>query len=133
MSDSDQPDLDLIRRVQEARREHDAQAQPSQAAGVYWIEAKRQVEGAPPTPRAGHWLIRTTQREVDAHWARIKAATEAGKLGYKSKVATAAREHTDERVIHVMTSDADDAADVARVGDALRALGYSDILYERGG
>jgi hypothetical protein len=128
----DQPNLDLIRRVQAARREHDAQALPSQAAGVYWIEAGRQTKGAPPTARAGHWLIRTHVGEVDAYWARIKSATEAGALGYKSKVATAAREHTDERVIHVMTSDADDAADVARVGAALRALGYTDILYERG-
>jgi hypothetical protein len=136
----DQPNLDLIRKVQQARAQHDADAQPSQAAGVYWIEAKPAITGAAPslraaTPRAGHWLIRTTVREVDADWARIKAATESGALGYKSKVATAARlrearEHTSERVIHVMTYDASDAPDVARVGEALRALGYTDITYE---
>lgn len=126
---SDQPDLDLIRRVQQARAEHDAQAQPSQIAAVYWIEAKRQVAGSPPTSRAGFWLIRTTLLEVDAYWAVIKTATESGDLGYKSKVATAGRRQPNERVIHVMTCDAADAADVARVGDALRALGFSDITY----
>lgn len=125
----DQPDLDLIRRVQQARAEHDAQAQPSQVAAVYWIEAKRKGAGDPPTPRAGHWLIRTTILQVDAHWAVVKSATESGKLGYKSKVATAGRAHPDERVIHVMTCDADDPDDVARVGDALRALGFSAITY----
>ncbi|MCC6803121.1 MAG: DUF1917 domain-containing protein [Anaerolineae bacterium] len=126
---SDKPDLDLIRRVQQARAELDAQAQPSRIAAVYWIEAKRQMAGSPPTPRAGHWLIQTTIQQVDAQWALVKAATEAGRLGYKSKVATAGRAHPDERVIHVMTYDADDADDVARVGDALRALGFPDITY----
>ncbi|MFN8451453.1 MAG: DUF1917 domain-containing protein [Anaerolineae bacterium] len=113
---SDQPDLDLIRRVQQARAAHDAQAQPSQVAAVYWIEAHRQGEGDPPTPRAGFWLISSTVGDVDAHWAIIKSATRSGRLGYKSRVATAGRTHPDERVIHVMTSDADDADDVARVG-----------------
>lgn len=126
---SDKPDLDLIRRVQQARAEHDAQAQPSRVAAVYWIEAKRQTAGNPPTPRAGHWQILTTVQQVDAHWALVKAATEAGRLGYKAKVATAGRAHPDERVIHVMTYDAADADDVARVGAALRALGFPDITY----
>lgn len=126
---SDQPDFDLIRRVQQARAVHDAQMQPSQVAAVYWIEAQRQVAGEPPTPRAGFWLISSTVREVDAHWAIIKSATESGKLGYRSRVATAGRAHPDERVIHVMTSDADDADEVARVGAALRALGFPDITY----
>ena len=81
---------------------------------------------------AGYWLIRVTLATVDAAWAKIKAATEAGKLGYKSKVATIGYSSADERVIHVMTYDANDAADVARVGDALRELGYSDLRYECG-
>jgi hypothetical protein len=128
MGTDDQPNLDLISMVQRARMAHDAEAQPSQVAAVYWIEAKRQDgsegEGADPTPRDGYWLIRTTLAEVDAQWARIKAATEAGTLGYKSKVATASRANPDARVIHVMTYDADDAADVERVSEALRDLGF---------
>ncbi len=127
----DQPNLDLINLVQQARMAHDAEAQPSQIAAVYWIEVKPKTPGAAPTPRAGFWLIRTTVSEVDARWVAIRAATEAGKLGYKSKVATAARDHADERVIRVMTYDADDRADVARVGDALREMGFTDATYER--
>ncbi len=127
----DQPNFDLIDMVQRARREHDAQAQPSQVSAVYWIEAQRKGAGKPPTPRAGHWRIDTTAQAVDAAWATLKAATEAGELGYKSKVATAGHHQADERMIHVMTYDADDTADVARVGDALRALGFADAVYER--
>src|SRR4051812_40919066 len=127
---SDKPNLDLISMVQQARIAHDADAKPSQVTSLYWIEAKRQIEGAAPTARAGHWLIRTTLREVDAQWAAIKAATEAGKLGYKSKVAGHGQPH--ERVIHMMTYDADDAADVERVRAALRELGFDgDLVYER--
>ena len=76
MADDDQPNLDLIEMVQQARMAHDAQAQPSQVAAVYWIEAKRQIAGAAPTPRAGYWLISTTVQAVDALWAQVKAATD---------------------------------------------------------
>jgi hypothetical protein len=137
MKKPDQPDLDLIGMVQHARMAHDAEAVPSQVAAVYWIEARREGAGAAPTPRAGRWVIPTTVREVDALWEQIRAATRAGKLGYKSKVSTAARDlgkDRDDRVIHVVTYDADDAADVARVRDALRDLGVSEnIQYERMG
>jgi hypothetical protein len=127
---SDKPNLDLISMVQRARLAHDADAQPSQVTPLYWIEAKRQVDGPAPTERAGHWLIRTTTAEADALWTAIRAATEAGTLGYKSKVS--GRGSKNERVIHVMTSDANDTADVARVRAALRDLGVAgDLTYER--
>jgi hypothetical protein len=129
--DNHDPNLDLIRMVQNARMAHDAAAQPSQVSAVYWIEAKRKSEGAPPTPRAGQWVIETTTAEVDAHWAKIRAATEAGALGYKSKVSTAARGGVaDSRVIWVVTYDADDSADVERVRAALQSLGFSNLRYE---
>ena len=132
MPTGDQPNLDLINMVQQARMTNDAEAQPSRVSAVYWIEVKPQPPQQQPTARAGHWLIRTTLSEVDAVWARIKAATEAGQLGYKSKVATASRGAIDERVIHVMTYDADDRADVERVRAALADLGYGETLrYER--
>ncbi len=132
MPSGNQPNLDLISMVQQARMTNDAEAQPSRVSAVYWIEVKSQQPQHPPTSRAGHWLIRTTLSEVDAVWARIKAATEAGQLGYKSKVATASRGASDERVIHVMTYDANDRDDVERVRAALTDLGYSDTLhYER--
>jgi len=70
---------------------------------------------------------------IDAAWATIRQATEAGRLGYKSKVATVALHQRDERSIYVMTSDADDAADMERVRLALRDLGFDgDLVYERG-
>ncbi|MBI1258137.1 MAG: DUF1917 domain-containing protein [Chloroflexi bacterium] len=129
----DKPNLDLIAMVQKARMEHDAQAKPSQVSAVYWIEARRQNGGAAPTARAGHWLISTSVADVDAAWAKIRQATEAGALGYKSKVATVALHQLDERSIWVMTYDADDAVDVEQVRAALRGLGFAgDLVYERG-
>lgn len=130
----DSPNLDLIGMVQRGRMAHDAQTMPSKVGGVYWIEAKRQTDGPAPTPRAGQWVITTHLSEVDALWARVKAATEAGQLGYKSKVSTAPRAggmDLDSRVICVVTADADDLADVERVREALRALGIDgDLVYE---
>jgi hypothetical protein len=127
-----QPDLDLIGMVQRARMAHDADAKPSQVAAVYWIEAKPRNPTSAPTPRAGSFSIRTTLAQVDAQWAAIKAATEAGTLDYKSKVATASHSGAaDERLIRVLTYDADDSADVARVRDALAALGFDDLEYTR--
>jgi hypothetical protein len=129
---SNEPNLDLIAMVQRARLAHDANATPSQVAAVYWIEVKRMGEGAAPTPRAGQYIIKTTVDAVDALWATIKAATERGDLGYKSKVSTASRRgQPNERLIYVLTYDADDTADVERVGAALRALVNTEIRYER--
>lgn len=130
------PDLDLIQRVQRARRLHDAQARPSQTAGVYWIEARPETPARPPTARAGRFVLVAQAAAVDAIWARIKAATEAGALGYKSKVSTApgpGQADPDARLIHICTADSQDAADLARVRAALRALGLPDDLpYETG-
>ena len=135
MKRHDKPDLDLIAMVQRARMQHDEQAIPSQVPAVYWIEAVPEVRGRAPTSRAGRWVIPTSVQEVDALWALIKQATKAGRLGYKSKVSTAARElgmDRDDRVIHVATYDAEDAADVERVRQALRELGIrGQIEYER--
>lgn len=120
------PDMDLIRRVQQARREHDAAAQPSQVGGVYWIEARDTSGSAPaPTPRTVQWCFETTVDRVDALWTQIKAATEAGKLGYKAKVATASRrsDDPDSRVMCVLVGDGGDRAEVERVREALAGLG----------
>jgi hypothetical protein len=127
---SDKQSLDLIGMVQRARMAHDADAVPSQMTPRYWIEVKRQRDGAAPTVRAGYWLIRTTVAEVDAQWAAIRAATEAGTLGYKSKVTGGIRDT--DRVIHVMTYDADDAPDIERVRLGLERLGFRDVTYVRG-
>jgi len=134
----EKPDMDLIKMVQNARMMHDDDAQPSQVPGVYWIEAKAQQADAPaPTSRAGEWRIPTTVDSVDALWAKIKGATEAGELGYKSKVSTSPAQgqgNRDQRLICVRTVDAEDAADVERVRKALLSLGVDEggLRYERG-
>lgn len=126
------PDMDLIQRVQRARMQHDRDATPSSVGGVYWIEARRQTDGPAPTVRAGQFVVATTIHEVDELWEKIKQATEAGKLGYKSKVATASRTpNSADRVILVLTYDADDSGDVTRVAGALAALGVQPQAYRR--
>jgi hypothetical protein len=123
--------LALIQRVQEARLAHDRDAAPSQVSGVYWVEYKRpaHLAGPGPTPRAGYVQLTTTLAEIDAVWAAIKAAMDRGELGYKARAATAPRARgtdVDAREIQIVTYDADDAADLARVRAALTALGIRD-------
>ena len=125
--------LDLIHMVQRARMQHDATAVPSEMSGVYWIEVKPDGETTPPTPRAGLWLIETDATQIDAQWAAVKGATQAGKLGYKSKASTRPRGGQggpDARVICVCTYDRADAADVERVRAALAELGLTPSQYE---
>ena len=133
MSEQPKLNLDLIQMVQRARMLHDETAQPSAMSAVYWIEAKRQPGDFPAaTANAGEWRVKLRLDEVDAVWARVKALTMAGELGYKSKVSTkpaAGQADPAERLICARTYDAGDAADVARVGDALRGLGLSGLVY----
>jgi hypothetical protein len=129
----DKTELDIISMVQKARMIHDEDAVPSKAGGVYWIEAKCETCTG-PTPRSGQWVREVDVESVDAIWQKVKAATEAGKLGYKSKVATASRNQKspDSRLIAVRTADADDQADVERVREALREFDLDgDWRYER--
>lgn len=133
----EKPNLDLINMVQRGRMQHDADAIPSQIRGAYWLEAKPNTRTDEaifqPTPRAGQWILPTTLSEVDALWEKIKQATQAAELGYKSKVATASRSgNNTDRVILVRTYDANDLADVERVRSTLSALGIDDALaYEQ--
>lgn len=126
-------DLNLIDMVQRARVRHDETARPSDYAAVYWIEAKRQPGAYPaPTAKAGEWRARLTVATVDAVWEKVKAATIAGELGYKSKVSTrpaAGQANPDERMICARTYDAADAHDLQRVRLALEALGLRDLQY----
>lgn len=131
MTASRKPDLDLIRRVQEARLLHDAQATPSEIGGVYWIEAKPRNIVQLPTAQPGQFVLHTTVQAVDDLWTRIKQATEDGLLGYKSKVSTApapGQIDRDARLIVILTYDSADSADVARVRSVLHQLGVKDNL-----
>jgi len=152
MSDDDAGGIDprlmaLIDRVQRARLEHDAATLPSQVHGNYWIECKRPASDPAPTARAGFFIIPAEREQLDALWQVIRAATLRGELGYKSKVATAARPRSETGggqrdliyPIHVATYDADDQADRERVRAALRdllapfGLGEADLVYQRVG
>ncbi|GAB4325915.1 MAG: hypothetical protein Kow00117_13440 [Phototrophicales bacterium] len=125
---NEKPDLDLIQMVQRARMQHDEQATPSQIQAVYWIEAKY---NASPTPRAGQWVCEVSPEQVDTVWEKIKQATQAGELGYKSKVSTAVRQGRHR--LCVCTVDAQHAADVQRVYNVLVQL-FPDVTwrYEAG-
>lgn len=128
------PNLDLIQMVQQARMMHDREAMPSSMNGVYWIESKPLNTVQQLTSRAGEWLIETTAAEVDALWTKVRQATEAGRLGYKSTVSTFAtkgQSQASDRLIAVRTYDAEDAADVARVETALHDLGVKTMRYQR--
>lgn len=125
--------LDLINMVQKARMLHDETARPSDVAAVYWIEAKRGPGDFPaPTAKAGEWRIRLTVDTVDEIWERVKRATVAGELGYKSKVSTrpaAGQASRDERTLCVRTYDAADRDDIERVRAALLRIGLSEMEY----
>ena len=136
MTEENQPgkmNLDLIEMVQRARMMHDEDARPSDYAAVYWIEAKRGTGDYPaPTANAGEWRARLTVATVDGVWEKVKRATVAGNLGYKSKVSTrpaAGQADPDERLICMRTYDARDVDDVERVKRALLDLGLRDLEY----
>lgn len=132
MPDSDL-DLDLIQMVQNARMLHDETARPSDVSAVYWIEAKRQTSDyPPPTSNAGEWRVKLTAANVDEVWEQIKAATAAGRLGYKSKVSTrpaAGQSHPDERLLCIRSYDAGDQADIERIEQALLDMGLRGLSY----
>lgn len=125
--------LALIQMVQDARMLHDETALPSDYAAVYWIEAKCPDGDFPaPTAHAGEWRVSLRADEVDEAWQKVKAATIAGKLGYKSKVSTrpaAGQAHPDQRMLCVRTGDAHNAQAVARVKALLLGMGLRDLVY----
>ena len=81
---------------------------------------------------SGKWLIFVKADQVDEVWAKIKTATEEGKLGGSTKVATAKPNSlaTDPntKVICVYTYDWTDEDYVMRVREELRKLGIAGKL-----
>ncbi len=110
---------------------------PSKTTQMYWI-----VQDAPDSPpeaiedeNAGKWLIFQEPDQVDAAWNKVRDGTVAGELGISPKVSTAKPnpESRDSRkVIYIYTKDWADEADVMRVRQKLRDLGFTDrIGYKR--
>ncbi|HON81809.1 MAG TPA: DUF1917 domain-containing protein [Methanoregulaceae archaeon] len=110
---------------------------PSRTTRMYWI-----VQDAPGVrpeaiedELAGKWLIFLPPEEVDAAWIKVRDATCRNELGISAKVSTA-KPNPDSRdnikVIYVYTPDWRDEADVMRVRERLRELGFTDRLgYKR--
>ncbi|MFB6815384.1 putative phosphothreonine lyase domain-containing protein [Streptomyces sp. NPDC056347] len=107
---------------------------PSREITEHWLWAD-----APDTPLteddhpfSGKWIWFTPLSLLDASWTTIRAATQDGLLGYRSKAGTLinTRPKSDDtrRPICVYTRDWRDIDDVQRALTNLRALGIIDVL-----
>lgn len=110
---------------------------PSKTTQMYWIvlDAPGSAPEAIEDENAGKWLIFQEPDMVDAAWQKVRDATVAHELGISAKVSTA-KPNPDSRdnrkVIYIYTKDWADEADVMRVREKLRALGFVDrIGYKR--
>ena len=97
------------------------------------LPISRKRKGYPAhTPNGGKWLIFVPLSEIDDMWVKIMRATEEGKLGGSSKVATAKpnpnARNLNTKVICVYTYDWTDKDDVRRVREELRQLGVSSKI-----
>ncbi|MDR3101663.1 MAG: DUF1917 domain-containing protein [Methanocalculaceae archaeon] len=110
---------------------------PTKTTKSYWIQQDRPgvASGSTAVEGAGKWLIFLPSEDVDAGWQKIRNATVAGILGIGAKVSTAKENedsHDDCKVIYVFTADWSDEADVMRVREVLKNLGFvSRIGYKR--
>ena len=101
---------------------------PSEVTDEYWLFAEAKANRFPQSGRTGKWLLFVPAKKVDEIWSIVKFATESGRLGFGSKVATArdnpnARDRS-TKVICVYTYDHEDEDDVMRVREELRKLGF---------
>ena len=109
---------------------------PSEEHEAYWLTTLPRDVSARPEDRehSGKWLVFVRKERIDEVWEVLRAETEAGRLGCRSKVSTSARNPDqvvlDERdgVICVFTYDHRDRADVRRVRARLRELGFRERL-----
>ena len=107
-----------------------SESNPSEVTEVYWIYAIRKTGTYPSaTDQSGKWLVFVPVSQIDEVWAKIKVATEEGKLGGASKVSTGLPNpnatEPENKVICVYTYDWTDEEDVTRVREELRKLGVT--------
>jgi len=110
---------------------------PTKTTQMYWIvqDAPGSAPEAIEDENAGKWLIFQEPDLVDAVWTKVRDATVALELGISAKVSTA-KPNPDSRdnrkVVYIYTKDWADEADVLRVREKLRELGFVDrIGYKR--
>jgi hypothetical protein len=110
---------------------------PSKTTQMYWIvqDAPDNLPEAIEDENAGKWLIFQEPDQVDVSWKKVRDATVAGDLGISTKVSTAKpnpESRDNRKVIYVYTKDWADEADVMRVRQKLKDLGFVDrIGYKR--
>lgn len=124
---------ELIKALQRKGASTFSNSNPSEVTDVYWIYADRKYGEYPkPTGKSGKWLIFVDQKEVNEVWAKVKKATEEGKFGGSSKVATAKpnpnAKDPSKKVICVYTFDWTDEKDVKRVREELRKIGITSKI-----
>jgi hypothetical protein len=110
---------------------------PTKTTQMYWIvqDAPGSAPEAIEDENVGKWLIFQEPDMVDAVWKKVRDATVALELGISAKVSTA-KPNPDSRdnrkVVYIYTKDWADEADVMRVREKLRELGFVDrIGYKR--
>ena len=110
---------------------------PTRTMHMFWIHqnAPLSTPDACSREEAGKWLLFIPSAEADDAWVKIRDATAAGELGIGAKASTAcsASGARDGRmVIYVFTKSWEDEADVMRVREQLKTLGFTDrIGYKR--
>ncbi len=110
---------------------------PTRTTLTYYIiqDAPDVETGELDDENAGKWLIFVDRDKVDGAWRIIRDETISGLLGISAKVSTAKPNpdsRDDRKVIFVYTRNWQDEADVMRVRERLRELGYEERLgYKR--
>lgn len=110
---------------------------PTKTLHSYWIWQIAPGVGVDECSRdeAGKWLLFLPPAEADDAWIAIRDATIAGTLGIGAKVSTDRKNpdsRDDRKVIYVFTRNWEDEADVMRVRETLKTLGFVDrIGYKR--
>ena len=110
---------------------------PTKTTQMYWIvqDAPGSAPEAIEDENAGKWLIFQEPGLADEAWMKVRNATVALELGISAKVSTSKpnpESRDNRKVIYVYSKDWADEADVMRVREKLRELGFIErIGYKR--
>ena len=102
------------------------QPKPSTYKKEPWIYVENPKATDYDEKKVGKWLVWMRETDVDRIWEIILEEVKTNRLGISAKVATAYPSvyGTDKRVICIYTYDFGDKADVDRVRQRLRELGF---------
>jgi hypothetical protein len=110
---------------------------PSKTTQMYWIvqDAPGSLPEAIEDENAGKWLIFQEPGLVDESWKKVRNDTVVLNLGISAKVSTSKpnpESRDNRKVIYIYTKNWADEADVMRVRESLRTLGFTErIGYKR--